>query len=254
MSPAAGILFIVSAPSGAGKTSLLQALLAADPQLSVSISHTTRPRRSSETAGVNYHFIARDQFLAMIDRDAFIEHAEVFGNFYGTARETLDATLASGTDLVLEIDWQGAAQVRSARPDAVSIFIVPPSPEALRQRLLQRAQDDPAVIESRLAEARGEMQHHHEFDYLVINDDFETALAELRGHRSRGALPSARIVPTAHPDLLRATANGIGALMAQGRLSATRRAGKLPRSQIKNPLGTVTMARITVEDCLDHVR
>ncbi len=179
MSARSGILFIVSAPSGAGKTSLVHALLASDDKLSVSVSHTTRPRRPSEVAGVNYHFIQRRTFTDMIAANAFLEHAEVFSNFYGTSRQAVQTELATGKDVILEIDWQGAALVRQTRPDAASIFIVPPSQAALRARLQTRAQDDPDVIESRLAEARGEMAHFHEFDYLVINDDFGTALLEL---------------------------------------------------------------------------
>jgi len=179
-SPDAGSLFIVSAPSGAGKTSLVNALLESDPQLIVSVSHTTRPRRPKEIAGVNYHFTDRDHFETMIADDAFLEYAEVFHNYYGTSRESLEAAMATGSDVVLEIDWQGAALIRQSLPETVSIFIVPPSQEALRDRLLQRAQDDAAVIESRLAEAVGEMQHHDEFDYLVINDQFDVALEELK--------------------------------------------------------------------------
>lgn len=174
-----GILFIVSAPSGAGKTSLVAALLEADPTLKLSISHTTRPRRPKETAGVNYHFVDKAAFTEMIGADAFVEHAEVFGNFYGTSRVAVAEPLTQGADVLLEIDWQGAALVRQGHPDAVSIFIVPPSQAALRERLQGRAQDDAEVIESRLAEARSEMQHHAEFDYLVINDDFSQALKEL---------------------------------------------------------------------------
>lgn len=174
-----GILFIVSAPSGAGKTSLVAALLKNEPDLKLSISHTTRPRRPKEQAGVNYHFVDTETFEAMINADAFIEHAEVFGNHYGTSRDAVAEPLAAGSDVLLEIDWQGAALVRQAHPEAVSIFIVPPSQAALRERLQGRAQDDPEVIESRLAEARTEMQHHSEFDYLVVNDDFDQALAEL---------------------------------------------------------------------------
>jgi guanylate kinase len=175
-----GILFIVSAPSGAGKTSLVAALLDTDPSLKVSVSHTTRPRRPRETDGVNYHFVDADEFQSMVDANAFLEHAEVFGNRYGTSRAAVAAALAEDRDVVLEIDWQGAGLVRQALPEAVSVFIVPPSAETLRERLQHRAQDDPAVIESRLAEARGEMRHHLEFDYLVINDDFKTALEELK--------------------------------------------------------------------------
>jgi len=175
-----GILFIVSAPSGAGKTSLVAELLAADGALTVSISHTTRPRRPREVAGRDYHFVDAPTFQQMVAEDAFIEHAEVFGNHYGTSRKSVASALATGADVVLEIDWQGAALLRRVLPDSVSIFIVPPSQQALRQRLLERAQDDPAVIEARLAAARSEMQHHGDFDYLVINDDFATAVAELR--------------------------------------------------------------------------
>lgn len=175
-----GILFIVSAPSGAGKTSLIDALLDADGALTVSISHTTRPQRPREQAGVNYHFVDRREFERLIATDAFLEHAEVFGNYYGTSRESVAQALRTGSDVVLEIDWQGAALVRRSLPEAVSVFIVPPSQAALRQRLQERAEDEPAVIESRLAEARGEMAHHGEFDYLVVNDDFATALEELQ--------------------------------------------------------------------------
>jgi len=191
-----GILFIVSAPSGAGKTSLVSALLKADGRLTVSISHTTRPRRPREVDGEDYHFVDRATFERMIAQDAFIEHAEVFGNHYGTSRDSVAQALATGSDVVLEIDWQGAALMRRVLPEVVGIFIVPPSQQALRQRLQERAQDDPAVIESRLAAARSEMQHHHEFDYLVINDDFDTALGELEAivtaERCREARRSSR--------------------------------------------------------------
>ena len=175
-----GTLFIVSAPSGAGKTSLVAELLAGDPTLVLSFSHTTRPRRPKETAGVNYHFVDTATFEAMIAADAFLEHASVFGNYYGTSRAAVSGPLAEGRNVLLEIDWQGADLVRRAHPDAVSIFIIPPSQDALRERLQGRAQDDPEVIESRLAEAKTEMRHYREFDYLVVNDRFETALEELR--------------------------------------------------------------------------
>lgn len=177
--PASGILFIISAPSGAGKTSLVDALLAADDGLKVCISHTTRPRRPRETDGVSYHFIDRAMFQEMVEAGAFLEHADVFGNRYGTSRSAVEERLEVG-DLLLEIDWQGAAQVRRSHPEAVGIFIVPPSTEALRARLIKRGQDDPDVIETRLAEARGEMAHYGEFDYLVVNDRFEAAVDELR--------------------------------------------------------------------------
>jgi len=174
-----GILFIVSAPSGAGKTSLVKGLLTRDERLSVSISHTTRTRRATEADGVNYHFVDEGRFQAMVTAGAFLEHAEVFGNRYGTALESVETRFASGADVILEIDWQGAAQVRARRPDAVSIFILPPSRETLRSRLTRRGEDSAEVMERRLAEARDEISHQQEFDYLVVNDDFDTALTEL---------------------------------------------------------------------------
>ena len=174
-----GTLFIVSAPSGAGKTSLVHALLEKDPAMAVSVSHTTRPRRPSETDGLNYHFVSPAEFESMVAAGAFLEHAEVFGNRYGTARSVVDEHLSQGADVILEIDWQGAAQIRHSHPESVSIFILPPSTATLRARLIKRGQDDAAVIETRLAEARGEMAHHGEFDYLLVNDRFEEALEEL---------------------------------------------------------------------------
>jgi guanylate kinase len=175
-----GILYTVSAPSGAGKTSLVNSLVESTPHLRVSISHTTRKIRPGETDGVNYHFVSREQFDAMLQKDAFLEHADVFGNLYGTSKEWVEGALASGEDVILEIDWQGAQQVRRLMPETVSIFILPPSRETLRGRLTGRGQDDPAVIEKRLAEARKEMSHYPECQYLVINDKFEEALADLK--------------------------------------------------------------------------
>ncbi len=175
-----GILFIVSAPSGAGKTSLLRALLPQEENLVLSVSHTTRPPRPGEVDGVHYHFVSEETFLRMAAEGAFLEQAEVFGNHYGTSEAAVREQLAAGHDVVLEIDWQGARQVRRVFPDAVSIFIAPPSIEALRERLSGRGQDDPEVIERRMADARSELSHYPEYDYLVINDDFETALQELR--------------------------------------------------------------------------
>lgn len=172
-----GILFIVSAPSGAGKTSLVKAMLARDEGLNVCVSHTTRPRRPTETDGVNYHFVDTERFQALIERGEFLEHADVFGNQYGTARTSVTACFASGRDVILEIDWQGAAQVRASHPQAVSIFILPPSLETLRTRLKSRGEDAAEVMEKRLAEARTEISHYQEFDYLVVNDDFNMALA-----------------------------------------------------------------------------
>lgn len=174
-----GSLFIVSAPSGAGKTSLLNRLLSVQPDLCLSISHTTRPQRPGEQDGVDYHFTDRDAFLAMVGEGRFLEHAEVFGNLYGTDSHWLDQTLQGGHDVVLEIDWQGASQIRHLRPDAVSIFILPPSLAVLAERLRGRGQDDDSVIQRRLAGARDELSHYAEFDYLVVNDDFDTALADL---------------------------------------------------------------------------
>ncbi|MCB1682891.1 MAG: guanylate kinase [Pseudomonadales bacterium] len=194
-----GTLFIVSAPSGAGKTSLVNALLEKDAALAVSVSHTTRPRRPSETDGVNYHFVSPARFEAMVAAGDFLEHAEVFGHRYGTARAVVDARLGQGADVILEIDWQGAAQIRRSHPDSVSVFILPPSTATLRARLIKRGQDDPAVIETRLAEARGEMAHHAEFDFLVVNDRFEDALEELcaitRAQRCRQVRRAALLQP-----------------------------------------------------------
>ena len=175
-----GTLFTVSAPSGAGKTSLVKALVDSDSGVTVSVSHTTRARRPGEEHGVNYHFVDREQFLEMLGRDAFLEHAQVFDNYYGTSKEWVEQTLAAGRDVILEIDWQGAAQVRRLLPKTVGIFILPPSQEALRERLTGRGQDDKSVIERRMDQAIDEMSHYVEADYLVINDNFDEALAELR--------------------------------------------------------------------------
>ncbi len=174
-----GTLYVVSAPSGAGKTSLLRALTESDPLLGVAVSHTTRTPRPGEEDGVHYHFVDATTFDAMVERGDFLEHASVHGNRYGTSRKAVEAVLASGRDLVLEIDWQGARQVRAAMPTATSVFILPPSRAALEARLRDRAQDSDAVIAARLDAALHEMDHHAEYDYLVINDRFEEALADL---------------------------------------------------------------------------
>jgi guanylate kinase len=174
-----GILFIVSAPSGAGKTSLLKALLPSDERLALSVSHTTRAMRPGEQQGVHYHFVAPDEFQRMVGEGAFLEHAQVFDNYYGTAESGVREQLAGGQDVVLEIDWQGARQVRQRFPEAVSIFVAPPSIAALRERLGGRGQDSDDIIERRMRDARSELSHYPEYDYLVINDDFATALAEL---------------------------------------------------------------------------
>ena len=176
---ATGILFIISAPSGAGKTSLVGELLKRMENIKASISHTTRDCRPGEEDGINYHFVSREEFIGMLEQSAFLEHAEVFGNFYGTSQQWVEETLASGQDVILEIDWQGAAQVRQLLPDSTSIFILPPSKQALRERLDNRGQDDSAVIEKRIAAATEEMSHYIEADFMVVNDDFEVALNQL---------------------------------------------------------------------------
>jgi len=175
-----GILYTVSAPSGAGKTSLVQALVESNPEVCVSVSHTTRPIRPGEKDGVNYHFIDRDQFESMLAESAFLEHAQVFDNLYGTSRHWVEETLNKGMDVILEIDWQGARQVREQLPDTVSVFILPPSLAALHERLTGRGQDDPQVIEARMREAINEISHYQDAHYLLINDDFTTALAQFQ--------------------------------------------------------------------------
>ena len=175
-----GILFIVSAPSGAGKTSLLRELVPADERLVVSVSHATRAMRPGEEDGVHYHFVSVERFQQLVGEDAFLEHAQVFDNHYGTSEAAVREPLSLGLDLVLEIDWQGARQVRRRFPEAVSIFIAPPGIDALRERLAARGQDSEAVVARRMADARTELLHHTEYDYLIINDDFDVALAELR--------------------------------------------------------------------------
>ena len=177
---AAGTLFIFAAPSGAGKTSLVNALLEAMPGIEVSVSHTTRAPRPGEEDGVNYHFTDVETFLGMVAEGAFLEHAKVFDNYYGTARANLEQRLAAGVDVILEIDWQGARQVREQFPDCVGVFILPPSRQALEERLRNRGQDSDEIIARRMRDAQQEMSHYAEFDYLVINDEFDTALQELR--------------------------------------------------------------------------
>ncbi len=192
-----GTLYIISAPSGAGKTSLVKALVDAMPGISVSVSHTTRARRPGEHDGVDYHFVSPEAFKERVSHGDFLEHAEVFGNYYGTARSTVEERLAAGEDVILEIDWQGARQVRAAMPEALSIFILPPSRTDLEARLRGRGQDAEEVIARRMREAVSEMSHHGEFDYLVVNDDFEIALGELRAvvtaRRLRHAAQSERL-------------------------------------------------------------
>ncbi|NWO08293.1 MAG: guanylate kinase [Alteromonadaceae bacterium] len=203
-----GTLYVISAPSGAGKTSLVGEMLRKDAGLGVSISHTTRPMREGEQDGVNYHFVSRDEFEAMIARGDFLEHADVFGNYYGTSQVWVRETLATGQDVILEIDWQGAEQVRRLIPECVGIFIVPPSAAVLRERLVGRGTDAPEVIERRLTEAAEECRHAVEFDYLVVNDNFDQALAELlsivRSQRLRMDVQKQR-----HAQLLAGLAGGL---------------------------------------------
>jgi len=172
-------LYILSAPSGAGKTSMVREACSRVDDLVVSVSHTTRPERPNDRDGVDYHFVDEAGFLQMIEAAEFLEHAKVFDNYYGTSQKSVETTLASGKDVFLEIDWQGADQVRRLIPKACSIFIVPPSREILEQRLRGRASDSEKVIERRINDAVSDMQHYSNYDYLIINDDFEQAVAEL---------------------------------------------------------------------------
>ena len=174
-----GLLFVVSAASGTGKTSLVKALLERVSNLHVSVSHTTRPQRPGELEGVHYHFTSQKEFLAQVEQAGFIEYAEVFGNYYGTSQDTVKQQLAKGHDVLLEIDWQGAEQVRKLFPESQQIFILPPSQFDLRQRLSNRGTDSVEVIEHRLSCAVEDMQQYLNFDYLIINDDFNKALHDL---------------------------------------------------------------------------
>ena len=199
-----GTLYIVSSPSGAGKSSLLSALLARfndDQRMQLSISHTTRGMRPGEEDGVHYHFVDKSEFQAQIDRGAFFEWAEVFGNYYGTSRETIERCLDQGIDVFLDIDWQGARQIRDQLPEARSIFILPPSLPILEQRLHGRGQDSDEVIRHRMAQAVAEMSHYDEYDYLIVNDDFETSLQQLASiiYAERTRLAAQRL---RHADLL----------------------------------------------------
>lgn len=175
-----GNLFVVAAPSGAGKSSLVKSLLELDSRLTVSVSHTTRAARGQEQDGREYRFVGQDEFRAMIARGEFFEWAEVHGNLYGTSRTAIEARLMAGDDMVLEIDWQGALQIKQLFPYAILIFILPPSWDVLRLRLQRRGEDAPEVIERRMANARIEVPHAREFDYVIINAVFETALFDLK--------------------------------------------------------------------------
>lgn len=186
-----GTLYTVSAPSGAGKTSLVNALIDQCSGLKVSVSHTTRPVRPGEIDGVNYHFTNEDEFTTMLDRGDFLEHARVFGNLYGTSQPWVEAQLNQGDDVILEIDWQGAQQVKELLPNTRAIFILPPSRDTLLERLTSRGQDDAEIINKRMAEAVEEMSHYIEGDFLVVNDDFQQTLAELEA-----IVTSARLATT----------------------------------------------------------
>jgi len=175
-----GRLFVIAAPSGAGKTSLVRALMEREHGLRFSISYTTRPMRPNEQHGRDYFFVAKDEFERMVAGGEFLEHARVFDNYYGTARGQVEAALAAGQDLILEIDWQGAAQVRAALPESISIFILPPSRAELERRLRGRGTDSEEVIQRRLRDAASDMAHWREYDHVVVNDDFAKALADLQ--------------------------------------------------------------------------
>lgn len=173
-----GVLFVVAAPSGAGKTSLVKALLQKDAAIRLSVSYTTRAPRPGEVNGVDYHFVSVEEFRQMAARGEFLESAEVYGNYYGTSQAWIAGEIAAGRDILLEIDWQGAAQVRRHFPEAVTLFILPPSIEALRQRLSSRGQDSHEIIEKRMAAARDDISHAGEFEYIIVNDDFDQALLD----------------------------------------------------------------------------
>lgn len=180
MTQSQGKVVVIAAPSGAGKTSLVKALIETSPNIDVAVSHTTRPMRPHEVNGVNYHFVSVEDFRSIQGEDGFIESAEVFGNLYGTSRAAMTKITSQGKHLVLEIDFQGAAQIRHRVQDAISIFILPPSLATLKERLHSRAQDDAATIERRTGEAMNEISHYKEFDYLVVNDVFDVALNQIR--------------------------------------------------------------------------
>jgi len=198
---AKGHLLTVSAPSGAGKTSLVRAVVEQDDNLRVSVSHTTRSMRSGEIDGKNYHFTNRAAFEKARDEGAFFEWAEVFGNLYGTAKSEVERTLAQGIDVILEIDWQGAQQVKKVMPGCCTIFIVPPSVATLETRLRSRGQDDDATIARRMADAKRELEHCIDGDYLILNDDFETAQRDLQAIIRSERLRTARQQQCLHPVL-----------------------------------------------------
>ncbi len=175
-----GNLYVIAAPSGTGKTSLVKAIVNSMPNITVSISHTTRPKRPAESHGVNYYFISETEFHEMISKNEFLEHAIVFDNLYGTSRKWVQETLAKGIDVILEIDWQGAQQIQHLFTDCISIFILPPSLQILAERLLHRNQDSSGVIQQRLADVREATSHIYEFDYVIMNDNFDKAVHDLK--------------------------------------------------------------------------
>jgi len=181
-------LYVVAAPSGGGKTSLISALLARDDRIKLSVSHTTRPPRPGEQDGVHYHFIDEVTFLDLVAQNAFLEYAEVFDHHYGSGRQAVEQQLAAGNDVILDIDWQGARQIRQAFPACCSIFIIPPSLAVLRQRLTKRGQDSESVIQRRMRDAQAEISHWDEFDFLIVNDDFDQALSDLHSIVRSGKL------------------------------------------------------------------
>lgn len=187
-----GNLYVIAAPSGAGKTTLVEALIDSLPKITVSISHTTRPKRPNEMHGINYYFIDKSEFEHKIEHGDFLEYATVFDNYYGTSKSWVSETLAKGIDVILEIDWQGHQQIKELFPHATSIFILPPSMEDLRIRLVKRNQDNPDIITKRLADAKETVSHIHEFDYVVVNDDFVNALKDLQTIIESGRLAQLR--------------------------------------------------------------
>lgn len=187
-----GNLYIIAAPSGTGKTSLVKALVESMQNITVSISHTTRPMRPNEIDGVNYYFIAKAQFEQMIAHHDFLEHATIFDHYYGTSKRWVNETLANGVDVILEIDWQGHQQIKHLFPKSTSIFILPPSIDHLRHRLVTRNQDHPDIIAQRLADARQTVSHIHEFDYIIVNDQFADAVSDLKSIVTSGRLLTIR--------------------------------------------------------------
>lgn len=187
-----GSLIIISAPSGTGKTSLVSALRQNLPNLLKSVSHTTRGKREGEENGKHYNFVSQAEFNQMLAANVFLEHAEVFGNSYGTSRDWVTETLANGVDVILEIDWQGAQQIKRSMPDVVTVFILPPSEATLLQRLTDRKQDDALTIENRMRQAKHEVSHYTEYDYLIVNDDFGVALEQLKTIISAARLRTSR--------------------------------------------------------------